>query len=115
MKSLQIKGHPYGDDFMAFAIPKFVNLQVLNISNTSAGDITLQLLGKYCKNLKYNMKNNKAVYLFTFYLISHRELIAERCSHITDAGMQGLCVSVDHLGKEVEGIGQCKLLGTFGN
>jgi hypothetical protein len=110
MKSLQIKGHSYGDDFMAFAIPKFVNLQVLNISNTSAGDITLQLLGKYCKNLKYNMKNNKAVYLFTFYLISHRELIAERCSHITDAGMQGLCVSVDHLGKEVEGIGQCKLL-----
>nr|CAH0104158.1 unnamed protein product [Daphnia galeata] len=90
MKSLQIKGYPYGDDFMAFAIPKFVNLQVLNISNTSAGDITLQLLGKYCKHLK--------------------ELIAERCSHITDAGMQGLCVSVDHLGKEVEGIGQCKLL-----
>nr|CAH0101221.1 unnamed protein product [Daphnia galeata] len=90
MKSLQIKGYPYGDDFMAFAIPKFVNLQVLNISNTSAGDITLQLLGKYCKNLK--------------------ELIAERCSHITDAGMQGLCVGVDHLGKEVEGIGQCKLL-----
>nr|CAH0108319.1 unnamed protein product [Daphnia galeata] len=60
MKSLQIKGYPYGDDFMAFAIPK--------------------------------------------------EFIAERCSHITDAGMQEVCVvGVDHLGKEVEGIGQCKV------
>jgi hypothetical protein len=55
MKSLQIpSSRHYGDDFMAFVIPKFANLQALNISDTSAGDITLQLLGKYCKNLKYN-------------------------------------------------------------
>jgi hypothetical protein len=48
--------------------------------------------------------------VYLLFLISNRELIAEDCYRITDAGMQGLCVSVDHLGKEVEGIGQCKLL-----
>lgn len=58
MKSLQIKGRPHGDEFMAFAIPKFTNLQVLNISDTSAGDITLHLLGKYCKNLRYALHCN---------------------------------------------------------
>ena len=109
MKSLCVKRCVYGDDFMNLVIPKFANLQLLNISYTSVGDGTLHLIGKYCKNLRYTWH----LLLFSAYLLFLslcRELILEGCSHITDAGMQGLCVSVDQLGKEVEGIGQCKLL-----
>ena len=32
----------------------------------------------------------------------------EYCTKITDAGIQGLCVSVNHLGKEDQRLGQCK-------
>ena len=37
-----------------------------------------------------------------------RELKVEYCKKITDAGIQGLCVSVNHLGKEDQRLGQCK-------
>ena len=32
---------------------KFESLQVLNISRTDAGDNCLQILGMYCKDLRY--------------------------------------------------------------
>jgi hypothetical protein len=37
-----------------------------------------------------------------------RELKVEYCKKITDSGIQGLCVSVNHLGKEDQSLGQCK-------
>ena len=37
-----------------------------------------------------------------------RELNVNGCEKITDAGIQGLCVSVNHLGKEDQRLGQCK-------
>ncbi len=33
---------------------KFEKLQVLNISDTNAGDSCLQILGMYCKDLRYS-------------------------------------------------------------
>jgi hypothetical protein len=36
-----------------------------------------------------------------------------RCKKITDAGIQGLCVSVNHLGKEDQRLGQCKSIETL--
>jgi hypothetical protein len=37
----------------------------------------------------------------------------EYCKKITDAGIQGLCVSVNHLGKEDQRLGQCKSIETL--
>jgi hypothetical protein len=37
----------------------------------------------------------------------------EDCEKITDAGIEGLCVSVDHLGKEDKKLGQCKSIETL--
>jgi hypothetical protein len=45
------------------------------------------------------------------YLI--RELKVKYCKKITDAGIQGLCVSVNHLGKEDQRLGQCKSIETL--
>jgi hypothetical protein len=42
-----------------------------------------------------------------------RELNVSRCKKITDAGIQGLCVSVNHLGKEDQRLGQCKSIETL--
>ena len=35
------------------------------------------------------------------------------CEKITDAGIEGLCISVDHLGKEDKKLGQCKSIETL--
>jgi hypothetical protein len=42
-----------------------------------------------------------------------RELKVKYCKKITDAGIQGLCVSVNHLGKEDQRLGQCKSIETL--
>ncbi len=42
-----------------------------------------------------------------------RELNVADCKKITDAGIEGLCVSVNHLGKEDQRLGQCKSIETF--
>ena len=42
-----------------------------------------------------------------------RELNLSGCYKITDAGIQGLCVSVNHLGKEDPRLGQCKSIETL--
>lgn len=70
-------------------LPTFENLQVLDISNTSSGDSCLYVLGAYCKDL--------------------RELDVTSCP-VTDAGIKGLCLSIDDLGKEDKRLGQCKLI-----
>ena len=38
---------------------KFERLQVLDISRTDAGDNCLQILGMYCKNLRYKNVDNR--------------------------------------------------------
>ncbi len=43
----------------------------------------------------------------------YRELNVCDCEKITDAGIQGLCVSVNHLGKEDQRLGQCKSIETL--
>jgi hypothetical protein len=42
-----------------------------------------------------------------------RELNVSGCEKITDAGIQGLCVSVNHLGEEDQRLGQCKSIETL--
>ena len=42
-----------------------------------------------------------------------RELNVCRCKKITDAGIEGLCVSVNHLGTEDQRLGQCKSIVTL--
>jgi hypothetical protein len=42
-----------------------------------------------------------------------RELNVSDCKKITDAGIEGLCVSVNHLGKEDQRLGQCKSIETL--
>ncbi len=42
-----------------------------------------------------------------------RELNVSGCEKIRDAGIQGLCVSVNHLGKEDQRLGQCKSIETL--
>jgi hypothetical protein len=37
---------------------KFERLQELNISETDAGDYCLQILGMYCKDLRYKNVDN---------------------------------------------------------
>ena len=43
------------DMFVHLCAMKFERLQVLDISETDAGDYCLQILGMYCKNLRYKM------------------------------------------------------------
>ncbi|XP_046441381.1 uncharacterized protein LOC124192225 isoform X1 [Daphnia pulex] len=68
--------------------PKFEKLQVLQFSSGGAEDSFLHTIGTYCTDL--------------------RELDLRRCHRVTDYGIQGLCVSVDNLGRNCETLGQCK-------
>jgi hypothetical protein len=98
---------------------KFESLQVLNISRTDAGDNCLQILGMYCTNLRYKNVFNRFfvldIYLWSVITVTYfiRELNVSGCYKITDAGIQGLCVSVNHLGKEYPRLGQCKSIETL--
>lgn len=45
-----------------------------------------------------------------FFLFHLRQLNVSHCSNVTDAGIKGLCVSVDSFGNEDTILGQCKLI-----
>ena len=47
------------DIFVHLCAMKFERLQVLDISRTDAGDNCLQILGMYCKNLRYKNVDNR--------------------------------------------------------
>jgi hypothetical protein len=96
---------------------KFERLRVLNISETDAGDNCLQILGMYCKDLRYkNVDNSFSSFInsdqgkLTYFI---RELKVAHCMAITDAGIEGLCVSINRLGKEDQRLGQCKSIETL--
>jgi hypothetical protein len=46
------------DIFVHLCAMKFERLQVLDISKTDAGDNCLQILGMYCKDLRYKNVDN---------------------------------------------------------
>ncbi|XP_046455284.1 uncharacterized protein LOC124202853 isoform X3 [Daphnia pulex] len=61
---------------------------VLDIPYSAVGDHCLQIIGTSCKELK--------------------ELNISHCSGVTDLGIEGLCVRVNHSGRTNERHGECK-------
>nr|CAH0099456.1 unnamed protein product [Daphnia galeata] len=94
--SLKISAdHDYPDDDYIYNthklekfLPRFEKLQDLDIAGLDVEDSCLEVLGTFCKDL--------------------RKLNVENCKKVTDVGIKALCVSVDHMGKANEALGQCK-------
>ncbi|EFX61714.1 hypothetical protein DAPPUDRAFT_338374 [Daphnia pulex] len=70
--------------------PKFEKLQELTLSMGRVEDSFLISIGTYCTHL--------------------RQLDLRCCPSVTDYGIQGLCVSVDNLGRNCVTLGRCKSL-----
>lgn len=55
LKTLRLNGcQKISKQFYQNFLPLFDKLQVLDFSNTSAGDTCLFILGAYCKDLRYS-------------------------------------------------------------
>lgn len=55
LKTLLLFGQRRAGYYATFFLPKFEKLQVLNLSSTGAGDRCLQILGIYCKDLRFGI------------------------------------------------------------
>ena len=96
-------------------LPIFQNLQELNIPNSKAGDSCLHVLGQFCKQLKYVSTILAMQYSLSVLIRSlfPRYLNVEKCTAVTDAGIKGLCLSIDNQGIKDERVGQCKSIHTL--
>ncbi|XP_046634148.1 uncharacterized protein LOC124313322 [Daphnia pulicaria] len=92
LRNLHLRSSVHINDiFLTSIIPTFAKLQVLVISNSSAGDKSLKVIGTCCRYL--------------------RELEIIDCKKITDFGVGMLCVnSARNLGREGDELGLHKSL-----